>query len=195
MPKLTEGMTPVEEGWFRVDCCKKAINEGYGEIHSLRNFLGQIRRIRQEAEPVVKAAEKDESLQQDETAQEIIAEHEECGRLLAAAQAVIDDPQYPGVDLRGPQYAHDCDSCVFLGCYQEKDLYICPNGIEKRLITVLARNSSNAPDYISGLPFIGIDESLTEAARRAVKKGLLDPNCRTGRAGAGTVGEELAKRP
>lgn len=54
--------------------------------------------------------------------------------------------------LKGPVFLHDCEDCVFLGHYEEHDLYFCPKeaGSEG---TVIARWSGNGPDYASGLPF------------------------------------------
>ena len=26
-----------------------------------------------------------------------------------------------------PRFTHDCDGCLFLGCYREHDVYFCPN--------------------------------------------------------------------
>jgi hypothetical protein len=64
-----------------------------------------------------------------------------------------------------PHFEHDCDHCVFLGHYENADLYICPGN------TVLARFSSDGPDYESGFCAIPHYPRLQEAARRAVAKG------------------------
>jgi len=54
-----------------------------------------------------------------------------------------------------PRYQHDCGNCVFLGLHQEDnityDLYVCAAG--KNISTVVARYSSDGPDYLSGLEF------------------------------------------
>lgn len=50
--------------------------------------------------------------------------------------------------LEGPVFEHDCDECVFLGHYEKHDLYYCGKDIE----TVIARWSSDGPDYASGVP-------------------------------------------
>jgi len=50
--------------------------------------------------------------------------------------------------LKGPVFEHDCDKCVFLGHYEKHDLYYCGENIG----TVIARWSSNGPDYASGVP-------------------------------------------
>lgn len=54
------------------------------------------------------------------------------------------------MELKGPVYAHDCDACVFLGHYEERDLYYCPGELGG---TVIARASGKPSDYASGLPF------------------------------------------
>ena len=63
-----------------------------------------------------------------------------------------------------PKYKHDCSKCVFLGRYAKADLYVCP--AEGNIIdTVIARFSSDPPDYISGLMFAldyGFDLSIGE---------------------------------
>ena len=78
-----------------------------------------------------------------------------------------------------PHFQHDCDSCTFLGRHLSHkssmplDLYACTrnNGI---IDTVIARYSSNGPDYSSGLIFAirGIIPELVEALERAKKIGL-----------------------
>lgn len=88
------------------------------------------------------------------------------------------------------QFEHDCNACVFLGHVDKHDLYFCPNDILGP--TVIARWSSEGPDYSSGLCFICCNPLLHEAAKRAVQRGLLDPNAKTGGMGQGNVGEELA---
>ena len=41
---------------------------------------------------------------------------------------------------------------------------------------MIARWSSDGPDYTSGLCFIYVNPALGEAYRRAVKKGLVSPD-------------------
>jgi len=52
-----------------------------------------------------------------------------------------------------PMYHHDCDHCTFLGQYEWRqhtfDLYHCIQG--GGLPTVIARFSSDGPDYESGI--------------------------------------------
>jgi hypothetical protein len=79
-----------------------------------------------------------------------------------------------------PLYQHDCETCTFLGRYQAPnaqitDLYFCASEP-----TVIARWSSDGPDYTSGLAF-GIyhslkgdrDHALAQAFTRACERGLL----------------------
>lgn len=47
-----------------------------------------------------------------------------------------------------PRYLHDCDTCVFLGHFEEYDLYFCP---ARLFSTVVARFSGEIADYTSGL--------------------------------------------
>ena len=75
------------------------------------------------------------------------------------------------------RFQHDCSKCVFLGQYNEFDLYVCPGGGHS---TVIARFGDDGPEYQSGMAFVGVLDELTEAARRAVAKGLLDPSIRIG---------------
>lgn len=72
------------------------------------------------------------------------------------------------------RYDHDCESCVFLGPYQQFDLYYC--GDLGRLSTVIARWSSDGPDYASGMCFAVARtiEELAVALDRAVQMGLCD---------------------
>jgi hypothetical protein len=68
-----------------------------------------------------------------------------------------------------PLFEHDCDTCIFLGIYNNHDLYYHP-GI---LSTIIARFSSDGPDYISGIVFARHNEILAEAKWRAIKMGLI----------------------
>jgi len=71
------------------------------------------------------------------------------------------------------QHIHDCDDCIFLGVFVEYDLYFHKTDVET---TVLARRSSNGPDYLSGLEFArrGIHPPLVEALARAKTLGLIE---------------------
>ncbi|MCK9459542.1 MAG: hypothetical protein M0R80_07880 [Proteobacteria bacterium] len=57
--------------------------------------------------------------------------------------------------------------------------------------TVIARFGNEGHEYLSGYPSIGVCPVLTKVAQLAITKGLLDPNRRTGRSGAGTIGQEI----
>jgi len=68
------------------------------------------------------------------------------------------------------RFEHDCDDCVYLGQYKAYDLYCCV-----KEPTVIARFSSDGPDYASGLIFAepnGV-EPLYEAKKRAIRMRLL----------------------
>lgn len=78
-----------------------------------------------------------------------------------------------------PLYEHDCPKCTFLGTFYSIeheavcDLYHCPQG---GFATVIARYSSDLPDYSSGMEFgrLGIHSDLTEAHERAKRRGLIE---------------------
>lgn len=68
-----------------------------------------------------------------------------------------------------PQFLHDCDDCVFLGWYLKHDLYFCHHEP-----TVIARASSDGPNYFSGLVFARRGHPfLTEALDRAKVRRLI----------------------
>lgn len=70
-----------------------------------------------------------------------------------------------------PAYTHDgCPDCTYLGHHAGQDLYFCPQG---DFPTVLARESSDSSDYISGLALADQVPGLREARRRAIERGLL----------------------
>jgi len=68
-----------------------------------------------------------------------------------------------------PRYQHDCDACVFLGEHKKYDLYFCGGDWP----TVIARYSSDGPDYTSGIAFKDHVEPIGEAFNRACERGLL----------------------
>jgi len=90
-----------------------------------------------------------------------------------------------------PRYKHDCENCVFLGNFTLDvtyyDFYVCAAG--KNISTVVARYSSDDPDYISGLEVAlmyekGIQKEsngfispqgriLYEALKRAEERGFI----------------------
>lgn len=73
-----------------------------------------------------------------------------------------------------PMYQHDCDACTFLGISEDgnvkADLYHCP---QSGLPTIIARRSSEGPDYISGVVFAKKDKHLQRAKFLAEEQGLL----------------------
>lgn len=85
-----------------------------------------------------------------------------------------------------PLFEHDCTCCTFLGTFDERDLYHHGGSFET---TLIARWSSDGPDYTSGMvfaaPFLSAATDkvvpgnpwLVEAKRRALEKGL---NCDEG---------------
>jgi len=82
-------------------------------------------------------------------------------------------PQYKGVV---PLHLHDCESCLFLGHYQEikdleiqcYDLYFCPSKIS----TFLARYGSDPAEYKSG-PFKK-SPGLKQAIALAIAHNLIE---------------------
>lgn len=69
------------------------------------------------------------------------------------------------------KYQHDCDDCVFLGHFQGSDLYFHPS-----VPTLVARRSSEEPDYVSGLYLVGVYPELGVALGLAVDRKLLSIN-------------------
>lgn len=68
------------------------------------------------------------------------------------------------------RFKHDCDICVFLGQFNEYDLYFCDAGFA----TVIARYGDDGPEYMSGMTFARNKECmpLYEAKQRAIKENL-----------------------
>lgn len=79
--------------------------------------------------------------------------------------------------MRKPLYEHDCENCQFLGSFNGVDLYYCPRQAIDGSPTVIARFSSEGPDYASGMAFGSLHHDnmkspLGEAYRRARAEGL-----------------------
>jgi hypothetical protein len=73
-----------------------------------------------------------------------------------------------------PRYQHDCSRCIFLGQYDDADLYFCGKGPNA---TVIARFSGDGADYTSGLEVsYGSNAALSVARVRAQGEGLLAYN-------------------
>jgi hypothetical protein len=68
-----------------------------------------------------------------------------------------------------PLYKHDCNTCQFLGRFEEFDLYFC----ESSFPTVIARYGKEEK-YKSGMCFAtpDIDQSLYAAKLVAIEKGI-----------------------
>lgn len=72
-----------------------------------------------------------------------------------------------------PQYTHDCEKCVFLGRFEDMDLYYADHGGLPD--TVIARWGNDGPAYTSGkaLAVPTGHPALYEAKKRAIAKGLM----------------------
>lgn len=49
--------------------------------------------------------------------------------------------------MTSPHFQHDCEECVYIGHYDEHDLYRCP---QMGMPTIVARFGDDGPDYDSG---------------------------------------------
>jgi hypothetical protein len=67
-----------------------------------------------------------------------------------------------------PQFTHDCDICTFLGTFNGADLYHHAESSP----TIIARFSSDGPDYTSGVILADVNPFLGEAKRRALARYL-----------------------
>lgn len=72
--------------------------------------------------------------------------------------------------LPDPKWEHDCDCCLFLGTFNNADLYFCPS--DMGIPTVIARLSSEPSDYASG-EMIGRTESYPTATHRELRVAWL----------------------
>lgn len=71
-----------------------------------------------------------------------------------------------------PMFTHDCEQCVFLGHYNNHDLYYCGHpDVQQGIPTLIARWGNDGPEYSSGMAFVGTIPEITEAYRRAKKLG------------------------
>ena len=72
-----------------------------------------------------------------------------------------------------PFHDHDCESCEWLMSRDNVDLYFCPqNGAG--LGTVVARYSSDGPNYTSGVHFAHMNQWIALAYNCSKMLGLLD---------------------
>ena len=72
-----------------------------------------------------------------------------------------------------PLFIHDCEECMYLGEFNNCDLYYADHGGLPD--TVIARYGSDGPEYVSGMIFAnkGLIPELVEAKKRAVEQGLI----------------------
>lgn len=79
-----------------------------------------------------------------------------------------------GDKIDAPRFQHDCESCLYLGQHDKADLYFCGDQIVGSRCTVIARYSSDGPDYQSGWECGkgGHIPDLAEAYKRATAFGL-----------------------
>lgn len=79
------------------------------------------------------------------------------------------------------RFLHDCSSCAFLGQFEKYDLYWCTSPSGPTFASLIARYSSDGPDYISHHPPGAYAHKLperawyTEILKRAQERGLYDP--------------------
>ena len=81
--------------------------------------------------------------------------------------------------IRGIQFDHDCNSCVFLGNYKEHDVYFCPK--DSFGGTLIFRYSSEGSEYCSSPvsvamysePGIGMSDDLKKVATWLLHQGFL----------------------
>jgi len=76
-----------------------------------------------------------------------------------------------------PLYDHDCDTCVFLGPFEDHDLYVCSHANK-----IIGRYGSSPSDYVSNVDFAimyrngeikeNMSRILHEALCRAEKMGF-----------------------
>jgi hypothetical protein len=64
-----------------------------------------------------------------------------------------------------PRYVHICDRCRYLGQHDKYDLYACVIG--SQIDTLVARYSSDGPDYVSGEYCVLGSSKAAEAIREA----------------------------
>ncbi len=107
----------------------------------------------------------------------LVAAFDSISLSLTAVRDVLDilheDQVARGDDLcpHLPRFLHDCDKCVFLGRYEEYDLYFCG----ERRPAVIARYGSSPEENSSwGMGPVSLP-NLKEAQRRAIALCLASP--------------------
>jgi len=58
-----------------------------------------------------------------------------------------------------PKFKHDCEKCIFLGHYNEKDLYFCDQNSTNP--TLIQRYSDDSGDYFSAIAIV--NDSLVQS--------------------------------
>ena len=72
-----------------------------------------------------------------------------------------------------PKFEHDCDSCIYLGRFSEKDAYLCP----KDLGSLILRYGDSGEEYSSSMVKLAIQlppiSELHGLAIELVRKGVI----------------------
>lgn len=72
-----------------------------------------------------------------------------------------------------PMFEHDCDGCFFLGHLLGHDIYVCRQG--GAMPTLVARGSSDGPDYSSGIQVpLDAEGGISLVSDRAMLLTFLD---------------------
>jgi hypothetical protein len=71
-----------------------------------------------------------------------------------------------------PVFKHTCEECIFLGRYQEHDLYICSSEANRKIIS--ARYGNEGQEFLASFIEAGVRFQLAEAKRRAIALRLYD---------------------
>ena len=72
-----------------------------------------------------------------------------------------------------PNHKHDCDNCTHLGSSESTDYYVCRRGTGSFNTTLIARYSSDGPDYGSGVQGYTINPHINLAGNLALDQGLI----------------------
>lgn len=75
-----------------------------------------------------------------------------------------------------PRYEHDCPNDVFLGRFEQYDVYIATAEHHGAGVTYIARTSDEPADYLSGVELVGRHPAITEAHRLATLRGIALPH-------------------
>lgn len=69
-----------------------------------------------------------------------------------------------------PTFEHDCDACILVATSDKEDIWFCPAVDGKKFFEVMARTSSEGPDYTT-FPLVGL--MYTDQLRKAPTWALL----------------------